>query len=191
MVQARSTERRWSRALQHEHLIRVQLQENTEALAKQMTRMEDEARQQFQGSSPQNGPYNHTANTAKLLSTTKTGSLKREAKQTAKKHVTLSGKPEIVEATDGTDDEDDQFFDAPEISEKDWVKASSSTPSTPTSEPQRRHKRNISTVSVNEAHDLVPSSPGEDADNHPVNSDKKMSVSHSGQRLTHSEVSYV
>ncbi len=176
MVQARSTERRWSRALQHEHLVRVQLQENTEALAKQMTRMEDEARQQFQGS--QNGLPIHTASLARPVINTKTGSLKQEHKQAAKKHVTLSsGKPEIVEVTDGQDDEDDQFFDAPEISDKDWIKASS-TPSTPTPpESQRGHKRNISTVSVNEAYDLVASSSGEDHDNHPVNSDKNMAVS--------------
>ena len=52
VVQARNTERRWSRALQHEHSLRLKLQENIEALAKQMTNMEDEARLKFQGTRP-------------------------------------------------------------------------------------------------------------------------------------------
>ncbi len=165
MLQARNTERRWSRALQHEHSIRVQLQENTEALAKQMTRMEDEARQQFQGSSAHNGT--HTS-TMRPLPNSKTGSLIREPKHNVKKHVTVSGEPQILVITDSLDDE--EFFDAPEISDEDWVKASSSS-SVSTS---RGHKRNISTTSVNEAHDLVASSPGECVDNPPVSSDRKM-----------------
>ncbi len=174
VVQGRNTERRWSRALQHEHSIRVQLQENTEALAKQMTRMEDEARQQFQGATAQNGP--HTTNsTSKPLPNSKTGSLKREGKQNAKKHVTVSGERQVLEMIDSPDDDDDQFFDAPEISDEDWVKAASSA--TPTPSTPRGHKRNISTTSVNEAHDLVANSPGEGVDKPPVSSDRRMSVS--------------
>ncbi|XP_064391969.1 oxysterol-binding protein 1-like isoform X2 [Halichondria panicea] len=173
VVQGRNTERRWSRALQHEHSIRVQLQENTEALAKQMTRMEDEARQQFQGATAQNGP--HTTNsTSKPLPNSKTGSLKREGKQNAKKHVTVSGERQVLEMIDSPDDDDDQFFDAPEISDEDWVKAASSA--TPTPSTPRGHKRNISTTSVNEAHDLVANSPGEGVDKPPVSSDRRMSI---------------
>lgn len=44
MVQARRTERRWSRAFQHERSLRHQLQENLETLANQMHGLEDEAR---------------------------------------------------------------------------------------------------------------------------------------------------
>ena len=47
VVQAECTERRWSRALQHELSARAQLQENMEKLAKEMHGLEAEARRSF------------------------------------------------------------------------------------------------------------------------------------------------
>lgn len=47
MLQAENTDRRWSRALQHEHSIRVQLQENMEKLATEMHGLEAQARRSF------------------------------------------------------------------------------------------------------------------------------------------------
>ena len=47
VVQAESTDRRWSRALQHELASRAQLQENMEKLAKEMHGLEAEARRSF------------------------------------------------------------------------------------------------------------------------------------------------
>ena len=41
--QARSTERQWSKALQHERSLRTQLEENLEVIAKQMQSLEKEA----------------------------------------------------------------------------------------------------------------------------------------------------
>ena len=44
MSQARSAERRWSKALQHEQLLRKQLEDNLELIAKQMQGLESDAR---------------------------------------------------------------------------------------------------------------------------------------------------
>ena len=175
MVQARNTERRWSRALQHEHSLRLKLQENIEALAKQMNNMEDEARQKFQGTRPliTSSPEASESSGSTSGSSSRTGSLKREPKHGSKKQVTVLGDPRVSEFTDNGHEDDDQFFDAPEISEEDWMKAN------PTSavNSSKGHKRNVSTVSVNEALDLSSSTQG--AENLPVGSDRRISVSHS------------
>ncbi len=127
MIQARSTERRWSRVRQQERSRRLNLEENMETLAKQMTRIENQARQQFQ----------------------RIGE----------------------ESTDFVEpDDDDQFFDAPEISDADWVRTSSS-PSTPT---LAGSKMSLDTRSVNEAHGLV--TPCTDR-KQPMSSDRKITVS--------------
>ncbi len=102
-----------------------------ETLAKQMTRMENQARQQFQRSGASTN------------------------------FVARSLEP----------DDDDQFFDAPEISDEDWVRTSSSSPTTPT---LAETKTSPDTRSLNEAHGLV--SPSTDR-KHPVSSDRKITVS--------------
>ena len=135
-----------------------------------MTNMEDEARQKFQGTRPPVTP-SPEASESTSASSSRTGSLKREPKQGSKKHVTVSGEPRVLMMTDNGLEDDDQFFDAPEISEEDWVKANP----TPTVNSTMGHKRNVSTVSVNEAHDLSSSSQGDQ--NLPVGSDRKLSVS--------------
>ena len=188
MVQARNTDRRWSRALQHEHSLRLKLQENIEALANQMTVMEDEIRQKFQGKSL---PPSLSGINLEVVDPSQTnsrsGSLKREPRQHNKKQVTVTENA-VFEANDygiKASDEEDQFFDAPEISEEDWAKTGttgSSTTTSGTSTPvasgsarfELGHKRSVSGVSVNEAQDFL-SSP--DDRSLPVTSDRKMSVS--------------
>ena len=49
MSQAHQADRRWTRALQHEHSLRLQLQENMETLGKQMHNLESEARRSLGG----------------------------------------------------------------------------------------------------------------------------------------------
>lgn len=190
-MQARNTDRRWSRALQHEHSLRLKLQENIEALANQMTNMEDEIRQKFQGKSlpPSASGVNLEPMDSSLLnSLPKSGSLRRGPKQQNKKQVTVT--EDAHEATDNgvkVSDEEEQFFDAPEISEEDWARAGttgSSTTTSGTSTPvtvgsgsaqfELGHKRSVSGVSVNEAQEFM-SSPDENS--LPVTSDRKMSVS--------------
>ncbi len=142
MVQARSTERRWSRALQHEETSRLTLQENMETLAEQLTKMEEQARQRFQGSS-RNYAGSESLSLAEL-------------------------------------EEDDQFFDAPEMSDSD-VARTGSAPATPTLATPTLVTPTLAGLmgsldnrSVNEAHGLI--TPTSDR-LHPVSTDTRIAVS--------------
>lgn len=152
-----------------------------------MTVMEDEIRQKFQGKSlPPSLSGINLELTDPSQTNSRSGSLKREPKH-HKKQVSVTTNA-IYEATDNgvkPSDEEDQFFDAPEISEEDWAKAGTTSSSatnsgmsTPVAGGSSRfelgHKRSVSGVSVNEAQDFL-SSP--DDRSLPVTSDRKMSVS--------------
>ena len=166
IVQAHSTDRRWSRALQHEHSLRLELQENMVALANQMQGMEDEARMKLKVRGPFAQPAMPSSSEASV-NTTGTASLpegvaKDESKVRSEKHVTVAEEP------DGelSSDDEDKFFDAPEMSPEQWDQASSVV----------GHKRNVSQVSVNELQAILDEDPSS-MDILPVSSDRKMSVS--------------
>lgn len=167
VVQAHSTDRRWSRALQHEHSLRLELQENMVALANQMQGMEDEARMKLKVQGPFAQPAPATPSLSEAsVSTTGTSSLpggvaKEGSKIKGEKRVTVADEP------DGelSSDDEDKFFDAPEMSPEQWDRATSGG-----------HKRNVSQVSVNELQAILDEEPGS-MDILPVSSDRKMSVS--------------
>ena len=169
MVQAHSTDRRWSRALQHEHSLRLELQDNMVALASQMQGMEDEARKKLhvQGpfgqstlSSAHSSPESLINSGASSLP--ENGVAKVGSKVKSEKKVVLADEPDGY----GSSDDEDKFFDAPEMSPEQWDKASSAT----------GHKRNVSSVSVNEFQAILNEEPCS-TDILPVTSDRKMSVS--------------
>ena len=168
MVQAHSTDRRWSRALQHEHSLRLELQENMVALANQMQGMEDEARKKLKVQGPF-ARHNLPATPSSLELTVNSGpsSLPENGTRAGSK-VRLEKKVVLAEEPDGyySSEDEDKFFDAPEMSPEEWDKASSAT----------GHKRNTSTVSVNEFQAMLNEEPCS-TDILPVSSDRKMSVS--------------
>ena len=169
VVQAHSTDRRWSRALQHEHSLRLELQENMEALANQMQGMENEAQMNLKVQGPFAQPAPATPSLSETsVSTTGTSSLpggvgvaKEGSKVKLGKRVTVADEP------DGSlsSDDEDKFFDAPEMSPEQWDRATSGG-----------HKRNVSQVSVNELQAILDEEPTS-MDILPVSSDRKMSVS--------------
>lgn len=167
MVQAHSTDRRWSRALQHEHSLRLELQENMVALANQMQGLEDEARKKLKVRGPfaQHTPAAMSSSPESSVSTGVTplpsGMVKIESRAKLETKVIATDEPNGEQSSD----DEDKFFDAPEMSPEEWDKASSAT----------RHKRNVSCVSVNEFRAILSEEPGTD-DILPVSSDRKMSV---------------
>ncbi len=172
LLQATSTDRRWSRALQHEHSLRLEVQESMEAMANQMHGMEREARGMFspqmsassQGSSPQDSasvvsgdcpvPGIGRSHEVKVIPGGATGRVGE-------------GRGE-----EGKEEEEEKFFDAPEISQEEWERAWKEVDSTSSFTPG--HKRNVSTASVNEAQTLL-SAP--EPEHLPVCSERTMSVS--------------
>ena len=204
MVQAQNTDRRWSRALQHEHSLRLQLQENMEALANQMQGLEDEARKSFQPKLPfhpslstQNSvTSSETGDTSSInsgptspsLPTTPGGGIRRNTpKHQAGKKVRVFDKSSGVSEVDGVgeeSDDEDKFFDAPEIPAEDWNKATgvisdaSSHASTPVATGGEKfskgHKKTLSSVSVNDARELILLP---EVENLPYSLDRKLSVS--------------
>lgn len=178
MVQARNTERRWSRALQHEHSLRLQLQDNMEALANQMHGLEDEARLSMQHISPSLNTLSHSGSG---LSTPTTESSEQpnvisrttqisEVVSFEDREKELSNEPDGISADESEDDED-KFFDAPETSAPE-------TPSLPLDNFAIGHKRNISTASVNDT-SFMKSAPDTDVKEKlpKVSSDRRMTVS--------------
>ena len=178
-MQARSTERRWSRALQHEHSLRLQLQENMEALANQMHGLEDEARLTVQGGTVSS----HGNITADTISTTTTSDLSTEKKTIPTTPALYKSFTETIDG-DTDSDEDDKFFDAPEASATDWskpkaIEAVSVSPSKQQAVPGVSHRRSFSTASVNDSSSMM--STASDAnirEQFPqISSDRRMAVS--------------
>lgn len=169
MVQAHSTDRRWSRALQHEHSLRLELQENMVALANQMQGMEDEARKKLHVQGPfAQHPLSATSSSPEVTINTGDTSLPENDTKAVGSKVKSGKKVVLSEETDGyeSSDDEDKFFDAPEMSPEEWDKASMAT----------GHKRNVSSVSVNEFQAMMNEEP-RSTDILPVSSDRKMSVS--------------
>ena len=172
MEQARSTDRRWSRALQHEHSLRLQLQENMEALANEMHGLESEAR-----ASVQDGVNRASPSTSLVMG--RVAPAEEDTPPMAERDngvITLHGVLKLRQSdrTSEMDDiteeseEEDKFFDAPEAAEADKEELF-----------VQRHKRNVSSVSVNEAQELT-STPEDDQ--LPSSRDRTMSVSVRGVR---------
>ena len=169
MVQAHSTDRRWSRALQHEHSLRLELQDNMVALANQMQGMEDEARKKLHVQGPfARNTLSGTQSSPESPINSGASSLPENGITKADSKVKLEKKVVLAEEPDGywSSEDEDKFFDAPEMSPEQWDKASSAT----------GHKRNISGVSVNELQAILNEEPCS-TDILPVTSDRKMSVS--------------
>ena len=192
MVQAQNTDRRWSRALQHEHSIRLQLQENMEKLATEMHGLETEARRAtFSNRDVPGSP----------------GIEPRAVSTSISPKTTVSGNGgecvgRVEESGEGGEEseEDEKFFDAEEVAYDDWMKMKSVSfnlmgveavgmaveavgggggggggkKEEDGEEVKFGHKRNPSAVSVNEAQLLL--SPPE-PDQLPVCPERTMSVS--------------
>ena len=209
MGQAQSTDRRWSRALQHEHSIRLQLQENMEKLAREMHGLETEARKASLSAPSTPGPLGVNGGEAEKQGFSPT----REAPVGGA--VRDDGGME-EEEQDGAEesDEDDKFFDAEDETEDEWLnekkvsfavigagvqreglgasegKGGGKEGEGRAGEEERRepeerfgHKRNISTASMNEAQRLL--SPQE-PEQLPVYPEMTMSVSHHRHARAHS-----
>ena len=163
MGQARNTDRRWSRALQHEHSLRLQLQDNMETLANQMHGLESEARASVQDDVYRTSPSTSLV-AGQVPGSEVDGTAVEADRMRARDVLKLRGaadRAELDEITEESEDED-KFFDAPETTqaeEKMFVPG---------------HKRDVSSVSVNEA--LVLTSTPED-DQLPVSRERTMSVS--------------
>ena len=190
VVQARSTERRWSRALQHEHSLRLQLQDNMVALASQMHGLEDEARQHLlpafnvmstAGTGPSMGTSELRNNVSKAPDTPATETTFPNEKE-------LSAEPDGISADESEDDED-KFFDAPEMAAREWSKPdvpSLSFAQKATGNFAVGHRRNISTVSVNDTSFMKPESDADVKEKLPqISSDRRMAVSTDVVRLVH------
>lgn len=167
MAQSRNADRRWSRALQHEHSLRLQLQDNMETLANQMHGLESEAR-----ASVQDGVYQATPSTSlvagQVPDSEVDGTTVEVDRMRAPDVLKLRGADRaepMDEITEESDDED-KFFDAPETTQAEEKNdLNTFVPG---------HKRDVSSVSVNEA--LVLTSTPED-DQLPVSRERTMSVS--------------
>ncbi len=178
MVHARSTERRWSRALQHEHSLRLGLQDNMEALANQMHGLEDEARLSVQGMLPSlHSVASHGSMTSASSDPTEVPPSVRSKKPCASE---VTDGPEVsgetfTNSTDSDSGDEDKFFDAPEIPVEDWKKVN-----TMSSSPQSLgHRRSVSTSSVNDAFSMKSSSEANVKEKLPqISSDRRMSVSY-------------
>ena len=173
MSRAQNTNRRWSRAMQHEHSKRLQLQENMEKLATEMHSLETEARRSF--SKGHWGP---------ALANCSTESSREKEEENAEAVMMAVGELKGDRVEEESED-DDKFFDAVEVSNNEWI-GSKSVSFKPmgvevmgevereTEEDQKfSHRRNVSTVSMNEAQMLL-SSP--EPDQLPVCPERTMSV---------------
>lgn len=184
IIQARSTERRWSRALQHEHSLRLQLQENMEALANQMHGLEDEARLSVQGMLPSLHTVSSHGTAAAETSNDLSLSLTEKKKVSVAPGVALyRTEKEFTETVDGDSDSDDEdkFFDAPEMSSTEWTK--SKEVEIPSSSKQQEavsvgHRRSFSTASVNDTSSMMSASDANIREKFPqISSDRRMAVS--------------
>lgn len=161
---AQTTEKSWKRALQHEHNVRVQLEENLETLAKQMHGLEREAkRASTTQEMEESRELTLTGSTAFVpsgpvyprqtqISTTTSVSPVNGSNLPDGNHefsppqdqLQATAEPRAVKLDNEDDDDDeDKFFDALEATEVHVQ--------LPVSSEQRGHKRTESAVSVNEA----------------------------------------
>lgn len=175
--------------------MRLQLQENMEALANQMHGLEDEARQSVQGALP----VLPTASSPSSVLTTpgsSTSDIAVAMPDAVKMKPTVSEKvyPPDPDMHDGysapggydSDDEDeDKFFDAPEMSPEDLVKSKDAELAATPGSPDSRlpclpvgHRRSFSTTSVNDTSSMqCASSPDVKEQLPQVSSDRRMEVS--------------
>lgn len=163
LLQAMNTDRRWSRALQHEHSLRLELQESMESLAKQMYGMESKARGMFVVQTPSSSslvpPEQNSVPVGLIARMIPGGPIGRVEKRRKE------GEEE--------EEEEEKFFDAPEISQEQWEKTHL-FPQEGNSSFVPGHKRNVSTASVNEAQALLSVPEPEQL---PVCPERTMSVS--------------
>lgn len=183
MIQARNTERRWSRALQHEHSLRLQLQDNMEALANQMHGLEDEARLSVQGVLPSLPTASSAASTP-----ASTPSEVTVAPGIPKATECLSKKLHSSDKVDGgreqgydsdDEDDDDKFFDAPEMSLEDLGKSSKDSALSTLKEADYPvgHRRSFSATSVNDTSSMTCTSDSHVEEKLPqASSDRRMVV---------------
>lgn len=195
LAQARNTERRWSRALQHEHSLRLQLQENMEALANQMHGLEDEARLSVQGpslhavSSPGSVVASVGSSTSEIAGPSP-DALKTTESVREKMPSEMYRSPDQNDYFEGgyesEDEDEDKFFDAPEMSPEDVVKSKDATDqmASPSSSNSKLpslppgHRRSFSTTSVNDTSSMKQASGQDVTEKLPqVSSDRRMAVS--------------
>lgn len=107
--EAHGTERRWSRALQGERVMRLELQENLEALIKQMHGLESEARKASHQPSPQ-------------ASISSGSSQAREEREERNKRGRAEEEPDSAVEPASEESEEEEFYDATEASAEEVTK---------------------------------------------------------------------
>lgn len=157
-----------------------------EALANQMHGLEDEARQSVQGILPSLHTVSfHGSALSSPSSKVVTASDVLQIKETTSKMKTSVSGSEGLDDHDGGfgggyDSDEDKFFDAPEISAKDWAEEHSIP--APEQQPSQSfsvgHRRSFSTTSVNDTSSMKCVSDSDVKEKLPqISSDRKMSVS--------------
>ena len=170
MLQAKKTEKRWSRSLQHEHSLRLQLQENIETLANQMHGFEDEVRQ-----SVERTVTFHSGTMA-------TGSESSVDKTRCRKKVTASDSPDGgkvgKQEHHSSEEDDDEFFDASEVSVKGLKNSNTDCVQMLEGLPVVGLRRSVSAASVNDSASMHSSSESSIKEKLPqISSDRKLTVS--------------
>ena len=165
MVQARNTDRRWSKSLQHEHSLRVQLQENIVTMANDLYGLENQAKNSVRKGKGAATPSVPTSGDTRLES----------GDYLLSHHPAEEPKLSQEEAAVSSDDEDGRFFDAPEISLEEWEKTvEASSEGSPTG---GRSKEGLQrSTSLNEV-SIQPVSPSDGTKQLPITSDRRMTVS--------------
>ena len=165
MVQARNTDRRWSKSLQHEHSLRVQLQENIVTMANDLYGLENQAKNSVRKGKGAATPSVPTSGDTRLES----------GDYLLSHHPAEEPKLSQEEAAVSSDDEDGRFFDAPEISLEEWEKTvEASSEGSPTG---GRSKEGMQrSTSLNEV-STQPVSPSDGTKQLPITSDRRMTVS--------------
>lgn len=157
-----------------------------EALANQMHGLEDEARLSVQGILPSlhtvssHGGLASPGSTSSSEMATVPDVLKIKEVSSVKMPSLYSSGRDFCDGDSGggydSDDEDDKFFDAPEISLADWDKAKDTDQ--PSSPNPVGHRRSFSTTSVNDSSSMKCVSDSDVKKKLPqVSSDRRMAVS--------------
>ena len=158
-----------------------------EALANQMHGLEDEARQSVQGILPSLHTVSfHGSTLSSPSSKVVTASDVLQIKGLPSKEKIAASECKLLDDHDGgfgggyDSDDEDKFFDAPEISAKDWAEEHSLP--APEQQPSQSfsvgHRRSFSTTSVNDTSSMKCASDSDVKEKLPqISSDRKMSVS--------------
>ena len=113
MSEAQATERRWNRVLANERAMRLELQENLEALIKQMHGLESEARKATHQPSPQSSITSSSAASSAAI---------EERGQGTRERGRAEEEPDSAVEPVSEESEEEEFYDATEASAEEVTK---------------------------------------------------------------------